>query len=96
MVASPISATALDSVFTAALAKGVPAIVQRMNRDSDNFTAEMLLKQLGLNELYRGTSAAGAAVVMQTLTAAGVPGSGALDRGAHSTAPKRMRGLSSE
>jgi D-alanyl-D-alanine carboxypeptidase/D-alanyl-D-alanine-endopeptidase (penicillin-binding protein 4) len=36
----------------------------------------MLLKQLGLNELYRGTSAAGAAVVMQTLTTAGVPMAG--------------------
>jgi D-alanyl-D-alanine carboxypeptidase/D-alanyl-D-alanine-endopeptidase (penicillin-binding protein 4) len=51
-------------------------MVRFMDRESDNFTAEMLLKQLGLNELYRGTSAAGAAVVMQTLTAAGVPMAG--------------------
>jgi D-alanyl-D-alanine carboxypeptidase/D-alanyl-D-alanine-endopeptidase (penicillin-binding protein 4) len=44
-----------------------------MDRESDNFTAEMLLKQLGLNELDRGTSAAGASVVTQVLAEAGVP-----------------------
>ena len=44
-----------------------------MDRQSDNFTAEMLLKQLGAVELERGTSAAGATVVVQTLAAAGVP-----------------------
>ena len=47
-----------------------------MDRESDNFTAEMLLKQLGLTELGRGTSAAGAAVVTQALTDAGVPMTG--------------------
>jgi serine-type D-Ala-D-Ala carboxypeptidase/endopeptidase (penicillin-binding protein 4) len=47
-----------------------------MDRESDNFTAEMLLKQLGLVELDRGTSAAGAAVVMQVLAEAGVPMAG--------------------
>ena len=47
-----------------------------MDRESDNFTAEMLLKQLGLAELGRGTSAAGAAVVTQALTDAGVPMTG--------------------
>jgi PBP4 family serine-type D-alanyl-D-alanine carboxypeptidase len=47
-----------------------------MDRQSDNFTAEMLLKQLGAVELDRGTSAAGAAVVMQTLAEAGVPTNG--------------------
>ena len=47
-----------------------------MDRESDNFTAEMLLKQLGLTELDRGTSSAGATVVMQTLAAAGVPMTG--------------------
>jgi D-alanyl-D-alanine carboxypeptidase/D-alanyl-D-alanine-endopeptidase (penicillin-binding protein 4) len=49
------------------------AMVRFMDRESDNFTAEMLLKQLGLTELDRGTSAAGATVVMQTLAGAGVP-----------------------
>jgi D-alanyl-D-alanine carboxypeptidase/D-alanyl-D-alanine-endopeptidase (penicillin-binding protein 4) len=48
------------------------ALVRFMDRESDNFTAEMLLKQLGLTELDRGTSAAGATVVMQTLAGAGV------------------------
>jgi serine-type D-Ala-D-Ala carboxypeptidase/endopeptidase (penicillin-binding protein 4) len=52
------------------------AMVRFMDRESDNFTAEMLLKQLGLAELDRGTSAAGATVVMQTLAAAGVPMTG--------------------
>ncbi|HEX7144818.1 MAG TPA: D-alanyl-D-alanine carboxypeptidase/D-alanyl-D-alanine-endopeptidase [Gaiellaceae bacterium] len=47
-----------------------------MDRESDNFTAEMLLKQLGLTELGRGTSAAGAAVVTQALAEAGVPMTG--------------------
>jgi PBP4 family serine-type D-alanyl-D-alanine carboxypeptidase len=47
-----------------------------MDRESDNFTAEMLLKQLGLVELGRGTSAAGASVVMQALVDAGVPTAG--------------------
>jgi len=52
------------------------AIVRFMDRESDNFTAEMLLKQLGAIELERGTSAAGAAVVSRVLTEAGVPMTG--------------------
>ena len=52
------------------------SIVRFMDRDSDNFTAEMLLKQLGAIELDRGTSAAGAAVVSRVLTEAGVPMTG--------------------
>ncbi len=52
------------------------AMLRFMDRESDNFTAEMLLKQLGLTELGRGTSAAGAAVVTQALTEAGVPMTG--------------------
>jgi serine-type D-Ala-D-Ala carboxypeptidase/endopeptidase (penicillin-binding protein 4) len=52
------------------------AILRFMDRQSDNFTAEMLLKQLGLSELARGTSAAGASVVNQMLTEAGVPMAG--------------------
>ena len=49
------------------------SMIRFMDRESDNFTAEMLLKQLGLNEVGRGTSAAGAAVVTQSLAEAGVP-----------------------
>ena len=46
------------------------AIIRYMDRESDNFTAELLLKQLGAVELDRGTSAAGASVVMQALAEA--------------------------
>jgi D-alanyl-D-alanine carboxypeptidase/D-alanyl-D-alanine-endopeptidase (penicillin-binding protein 4) len=49
------------------------SMIRFMDRESDNFTAEMLLKQLGLSEAGRGTSAAGAAVVTQSLAEAGVP-----------------------
>jgi serine-type D-Ala-D-Ala carboxypeptidase/endopeptidase (penicillin-binding protein 4) len=52
------------------------AMLRFMDRESDNFTAEMLLKHLGLTELDRGTSAAGAAVVTQALAEAGVPMTG--------------------
>jgi D-alanyl-D-alanine carboxypeptidase/D-alanyl-D-alanine-endopeptidase (penicillin-binding protein 4) len=48
-------------------------IIRFMDKESDNFTAELLLKQLGAVVLDRGTSAAGASVVMQTLAEANVP-----------------------
>jgi serine-type D-Ala-D-Ala carboxypeptidase/endopeptidase (penicillin-binding protein 4) len=51
-------------------------ILRFMDRESDNFTAELLLKQLGAVEGGRGTSAAGAAVVTQALLEAGVPMAG--------------------
>jgi D-alanyl-D-alanine carboxypeptidase/D-alanyl-D-alanine-endopeptidase (penicillin-binding protein 4) len=47
-------------------------IVRRMDRFSDNFSAEMLLKQLGKQFRDRGTTAAGAAVVRSTLRRHGV------------------------
>jgi serine-type D-Ala-D-Ala carboxypeptidase/endopeptidase (penicillin-binding protein 4) len=51
------------------------AILKFMDRHSDNYTAEMLLKQLGA--LYgRGTSASGAAVVRHVLRADGIPMNG--------------------
>jgi D-alanyl-D-alanine carboxypeptidase/D-alanyl-D-alanine-endopeptidase (penicillin-binding protein 4) len=62
----------LGEVYSAPLA----TIIRFMDRESDNFTAELLLKQLGAVELDRGTSAAGASVVMQTLAEAGVPTAG--------------------
>ena len=52
------------------------AILRFMDRESDNFTAELLLKQLGAVSLDRGTSAGGASVVMQALAEAGVPMAG--------------------
>jgi len=52
------------------------SMLRFMDRESDNFTAELLLKQLGAVAADRGTSAAGAAVVMQTLAEAAVPMAG--------------------
>ena len=48
-------------------------IVRAMGVESDNFAAEMLLKQLGAQESGQGTSARGAATVMAVLKTAGVP-----------------------
>jgi PBP4 family serine-type D-alanyl-D-alanine carboxypeptidase len=47
-----------------------------MNRDSDNFTAEMLLKHLGTLDGRRGTSARGGEVVLAEMKAAGIPVAG--------------------
>jgi serine-type D-Ala-D-Ala carboxypeptidase/endopeptidase (penicillin-binding protein 4) len=48
-------------------------LVRTVNRNSDNFTAEQLLKHLGATVTGRGTTPAGAAVVTRTLREAGVP-----------------------
>lgn len=48
-------------------------IVRAMDLESDNFTAELLLKELGAISADRGTTAAGAAVVTKELAAADVP-----------------------
>ncbi len=48
-------------------------IVSYMDRHSDNFTAELVLKQLGAIENDVGTSAAGAAYAQRLLAEAGVP-----------------------
>src|SRR2546430_9458340 len=62
--------------YTTLFRSPLSAIVRFMDRESDNFTAEMLLKQLGAVELEHGTSAAGASVVSRVLTEAGVPMTG--------------------
>jgi D-alanyl-D-alanine carboxypeptidase/D-alanyl-D-alanine-endopeptidase (penicillin-binding protein 4) len=49
------------------------AIARYMGVESDNFTAEMLLKQLGAQSGGRGTSARGAATVTAVLRFVGVP-----------------------
>jgi len=49
------------------------AIVRSMDLQSDNYTAELLLKELGAVTASRGTTAAGAAVVTKQLAAANVP-----------------------
>ena len=48
-------------------------ILHAVNGDSDNFTAEMLLKHLGAEIRGTGTTAAGTAVVMDVLSEAGIP-----------------------
>jgi D-alanyl-D-alanine carboxypeptidase/D-alanyl-D-alanine-endopeptidase (penicillin-binding protein 4) len=66
---APAGATALAHVESAAL----PKVLQEMDRDSDNFTAELMLKQLGAEAGGAGTTRAGAAVVVRDLQAADVP-----------------------
>ena len=48
-------------------------LIRYMDRESDNFTAEMLLKALGAAQSELGTSAAGAVVVTTALSDAGIP-----------------------
>jgi D-alanyl-D-alanine carboxypeptidase/D-alanyl-D-alanine-endopeptidase (penicillin-binding protein 4) len=69
---APSDAVALAADTSAPLS----SIVQRMNRDSDNFTAEMLLKHLGTLDGGLGTSARGAAVVIAEMRAARIPTAG--------------------
>jgi serine-type D-Ala-D-Ala carboxypeptidase/endopeptidase (penicillin-binding protein 4) len=69
---SPRNALPLGLDYSEPLA----TIVQEMNRESDNFVAEMLLKQLGAALGDRGSTVAGAAVVRGDLAAAGIPTTG--------------------
>jgi D-alanyl-D-alanine carboxypeptidase/D-alanyl-D-alanine-endopeptidase (penicillin-binding protein 4) len=55
------------------LSEPLATIVRGMNRDSDNFVSEMLLKELGASLARTGTTSAGAVVVQQALLEAGVP-----------------------
>jgi serine-type D-Ala-D-Ala carboxypeptidase/endopeptidase (penicillin-binding protein 4) len=48
-------------------------IVRWMDLESDNFTAELLLKQLGTELATPGTTSTGSTYVAQTLAAAGIP-----------------------
>ena len=51
-------------------------IVRSMNHESDNFTAEMLLKQIGAVSGGAGSTAAGARAVLAALAETGVPTAG--------------------
>ena len=66
--ADPV-ATELATTESAPLAR----IVAFMNRESDNFTAEVLLKHLGAVESGVGSSASGAETVREVLREAAVP-----------------------
>jgi serine-type D-Ala-D-Ala carboxypeptidase/endopeptidase (penicillin-binding protein 4) len=48
-------------------------ILRFMNRESDNFTSELILKQLGTLDGKRGTTTRGGKVVRRALAEAGVP-----------------------
>ena len=63
------AATQLASVTSPPLA----TIVRSMDRYSDNFTAEMLVKELGEVQAGQGTTAAGVGVVTGLLAQAGIP-----------------------
>lgn len=51
----------------------LPTVVAEMNHESDNFIAELLLKEIGAETGDAGTTAAGVAIVLRDLIAAGVP-----------------------
>jgi D-alanyl-D-alanine carboxypeptidase/D-alanyl-D-alanine-endopeptidase (penicillin-binding protein 4) len=63
------TATTLATVKSGTLTR----LVLKMNKMSDNFTAEMLLKHLGAQFRDKGTTAAGAGVVRAELKGRGVP-----------------------
>jgi D-alanyl-D-alanine carboxypeptidase/D-alanyl-D-alanine-endopeptidase (penicillin-binding protein 4) len=63
-----------NAVLLAGVAsRPLSAIVGFMNRESDNLTAELLLKVLAAAEAGRGTTAAGGAIVLRELREAQVP-----------------------
>jgi D-alanyl-D-alanine carboxypeptidase/D-alanyl-D-alanine-endopeptidase (penicillin-binding protein 4) len=55
------------------LSEPLSEIVKHMNRESDNFVSEMLLKELGATGARHGSTAAGGKVVLDALVEAGVP-----------------------
>jgi len=59
--------------LTRVVSPQVTWLVTKMNRVSDNFIAESLMKVLGARELGAGTTSAGARVVVSALRARGVP-----------------------
>jgi serine-type D-Ala-D-Ala carboxypeptidase/endopeptidase (penicillin-binding protein 4) len=65
----PVDGITVASTHSAPL----QGLIRFMNQQSDNFTAEMLLKQLGLVQSDQGTTAAGAQTVMRLLGADGIP-----------------------
>jgi serine-type D-Ala-D-Ala carboxypeptidase/endopeptidase (penicillin-binding protein 4) len=66
---------ATDGALPLASSSSLPLlhVLRFMNRESDNFTAEVLLKHLGTRLTDQGTTFAGAAVVRQILTEQQIP-----------------------
>jgi len=75
---APLAGRAPADVLPLALDLSEPlaGIVRQMNRESDNFASEMLLKELGASVARRGSTAAGARVVRAALVDAHVPVAG--------------------
>jgi D-alanyl-D-alanine carboxypeptidase/D-alanyl-D-alanine-endopeptidase (penicillin-binding protein 4) len=73
-----VTGRAPSEVFPLALDLSEPlsTIVRHMNRESDNFVSEMLLKELGATLVPRGSTSAGGRVVRSALIEAGVPVAG--------------------
>jgi len=61
-----------DVLLARHLAAPLQLLLRAVNGESDNFTAEMLLKHLGAVGRGKGTTGAGATVVNETLRAAGI------------------------
>jgi D-alanyl-D-alanine carboxypeptidase/D-alanyl-D-alanine-endopeptidase (penicillin-binding protein 4) len=55
------------------VSKPLAEVVRYMGRESDNFIAEVLVKQLGAVHAGRGSTAAGSRVMREALAAAGIP-----------------------
>ena len=74
----PRAGSAPEDGFPLALDLSDPlvSIVRHMNRESDNFVAEIVLKELGASIARHGSTTAGARVVRSELVAAGVPMAG--------------------
>ena len=72
---SPSAGRSAEDGFPLALDLSEPlvAIIRHMNRESDNFVAEMVLKELGASVVRRGSTTAGGRVVRAALADAGVP-----------------------
>ncbi len=72
--AAALGAAAPDAVALAYVeSPPVSALVRFMDRESDNFTAEMLLKEIGAVQGDAGTTAQGVGVTVGLLAQAGVP-----------------------
>jgi serine-type D-Ala-D-Ala carboxypeptidase/endopeptidase (penicillin-binding protein 4) len=65
-----------DVLLARHLSAPLQRLLQAVNGESDNFSAEMLLKHLGAVDRGKGTTGAGATVVNETLRDAGVSLSG--------------------
>lgn len=90
----------MSSVMAKVSSPPMRDVVAQMLRDSDNLTAELLVKELGRRFAHAGSTAAGVGVMRQTLGSSGLPvaelkavdGSG-LDRGDRASCALLMAAL---